>query len=164
MKQTFKLNKENISLENSASLIDALNLAEQGDIIEIVIDSPGGDTDAEYTIIRAMQQTKAKVYCIVTGWAASVAADIAMVFPENLILTAAAKFMFHLVVDEDNSTMIELTDQDRYDRFCNNFVLDTLGDLFTIVELTEIKLGNELVLTGQEIKSRLKRIRGIEVN
>ncbi len=71
----------------------ALDLATSKDTVVININSPGGDVNAGFTVIKAMKQSKARDVIVSVGsFAASMAAEIAQeapvvaVTPESLVL------------------------------------------------------------------------------
>ena len=74
---TFVLSKHIYFGWDYEELIRTLNNAEPGDKINIILDSnQGGSLYSAQRILKAMRNTKAKIYTYVEGWASSAALDI----------------------------------------------------------------------------------------
>lgn len=77
-----------------AALIKELYNAEDGDIITLNINSPGGRVDIGRSIITAMHHTKAVVHCHVESDSCSMAALIA-VSGDSMTMSENTYLMFH---------------------------------------------------------------------
>jgi hypothetical protein len=92
--KSFDLTTE-IGTDNLDGLISMLEKAEQGDVINVKIDSPGGSVVTTMKVVDAMSNTKAKVSCVVDKLAASGAAVI-MLQCDDVKLVDKALVLFHL--------------------------------------------------------------------
>ena len=83
------------SPDNYAELIHILYNAEEGDEIEILINSYGGWVETGIAILTALKYTNAKVTSVAYGICASIAAIIWAACPNRLI-SKNATIMFHM--------------------------------------------------------------------
>jgi len=75
-------------------LIDLLNHCSEDDVVDLVINSPGGRCDVGNSIIRAIKGTKAHVTAVIAHPSASMASIIALSC-HDLVLEPGSYLMFH---------------------------------------------------------------------
>lgn len=140
-------------------LLETLFNAESGDVITLLINSPGGRCDIGDAIVNAMQDSKAAIECIVESPSYSMAALIALC-GHQLKLKENSFLMFH-----DYSTMYygkgsEIALQSKAERDNFNVIMKKLCTPFlTDKECDKVLNGEDLYIkwNDKDLDKRIKR-------
>lgn len=141
-----------------AELFDTFRRADPGDIINIYINSPGGNLDTLVSFCSVLDETEAIVYCYVDGAAYS-AAFILACAGDTSIFSDFSFCMAHNIqgsifgADYANIGKSVLSSKTIYESMLKRYCLKIL----TEQEIESIILhGSEVHLTGKECQERMK--------
>lgn len=147
-----------VTSQTAQALVKKLNSAGEDDIIHLYVNSPGGSLFSGYTILSAMQTTKAKIVYHVDGIAASMAA-VMLCYADEVVLSDYSLIMFHTVQVAGKAVTIKNMQSSMDAALLKSLILSikrcsflTSGEFNTI-----LNLGGEVWLTGEELKERLSK-------
>lgn len=151
-----KLNVRHFDLPTSAEvgslnhLIFVMRGASSNDHLIFHFNGVGGSLGAGLPFISAMESTKAKVSCVIDGYALSLYAAIALKCKE-LVVPDHSILMFHA----PQGSVSSLRNAERRSFFKIIRAVLTDSELKLLADIPEY----ELYLTGEEFKDRLKKMR-----
>lgn len=139
------------------NLLQVLLSAGDNDVVELWINTPGGDLSATEAIVSAIQNSDAQVVGLINGRAYSAGSMIALSCP-HLVVLDSASMMIH---EASFATGGKGSDIRGYVTFSDK-KLDKLIDsvyegFLTPEELVQVKNGKELWLLPEEIEERLEK-------
>ena len=139
------------------NLLQVLLSANDNDVVELWINTPGGDLSATEAIVSAIQNSDAQVVGLINGRAYSAGSMIALSCP-HLVVLESASMMIH---EASFATGGKGSDIRGYVTFSDK-KLDKLIDsvyegFLTPEELVQVKNGKELWLLPEEIEERLEK-------
>lgn len=138
------------------NMIHYLYNMQEHDVIRIWLDGPGGQLDTALAIISAMNESKGKVFCIVSGRAYSAHSMIALNAP-HLILGENARFMLHTATygsmgkQQEMEAKIESTSK-QLEKIINDTYLGFLSE----EEIEMMKIGKDYYFDGEELEQRVE--------
>lgn len=154
---TFFIDGEIGPPENYRDLIQTLRKASENDLIEIMLNTPGGRLDSAQSIINAIHMSSASVVGIVNVEACSAGSMIALQCP-NLVILPDSILMLHPASygtygnSHDNKVFADFINK-RIRILVNNYYKDFLSEK----EIEELLTGKTFWMQEPEIIERLDR-------
>lgn len=149
--------------ENYRELIGLLFNANDGDSINIFINSEGGHLDTAIAIIEGLKNTQANVVAVLIGACHSAASFISMYCHEVAVLDNAYSMVHTATFGSVGFTGNVKAHTDFTVRMVEKLINDTYEGFLTKDELTKVKSGVEMWFDAEEIKTRMKnRIKYLE--
>lgn len=137
--------------------LDMIRTAEEEDVVEILITSPGGRVDIADMYLAAFRDSKAKIITRAIGECASAATTIFLAGDER-ICEDGCYFMFHNVQlgsGGDSANVIARTKF--YERLFKEKFYEPMAEVLTPLELGELfERAGEIYLTAEEMRERLQ--------
>lgn len=128
----------------------------EDDIVHIYLNTPGGNLQGASLIMQAMDQTDAKVVCIITGECMSAGTLIALK-ASSLIVTEDAYMMFHTASTGSFGKLQELSSGINFDKQrIEEMMKDAYTNFLTDKEIEELFIGKDFHLDYKEITRRLE--------
>lgn len=153
----FFLDEEIGSPRKYRELVQCLLTAQEGDLVELIINSGGGRLDAAGQIIGAIQQTDAMVAAVLSGDCLSAAGMIALSCHE-VVVTPFTKFMAHSASYGSGGKAKDVKAYVDYsDKILRELFFDVYEGFYSEEEIEEILKGHEDWLTPEEVGQRLKK-------
>lgn len=147
-----------------ADLLYMLKVGKATDTLVLTIDSPGGSVRLMTNIIEEMSQSDMKIVCVTQWQVASAAALIT--FDEclnhhTLKIHPLSVVLFHYPYSCGDSQCNEIIPIDGEDRKeVRKYYKDMMSNILTKVEQDRMYYHNEdIILTGQQIIDRLKKVK-----
>jgi len=141
--------------DSVVEIVEALDLAQEGDTIHIHIASPGGDLEGSIVLIHAMLRTKAHVVCHADGEVES-AATLLFFAGREYVVNPFAHFMFH---DASFGVAQKVNEQRKRLESVTNLLQSICTFLyypaFTYDEIDEILEGRDVYVTADEMVERI---------
>lgn len=143
--------------KNHIEAIDMIRTAEEEDVVEIMLTSPGGYCKIADMYLSAIADSKAKVITRAIGECASAATTIFLAGHER-VCDDGAYFMFHNVqfgLGGDSATVF--TRSKFYERLFKEKHYKQMSEVLTKEELAELfERAGEVYLTAEEMRERLQ--------
>lgn len=143
--------------KNHIEAIDMIRTAEEEDVVEIMLTSPGGYCKIADMYLSAIADSKAKVITRAIGECASAATTIFLAGHER-VCDDGAYFMFHNVqfgIGGDSATVF--TRSKFYERLFKEKHYKQMSEVLTKEELAELfERAGEVYLTAEEMRERLQ--------
>lgn len=143
--------------KNHIEAIDMIRTAEEEDVVEIMLTSPGGYCKIADMYLAAIADSKAKVITRAIGECASAATTIFLAGHER-VCDDGAYFMFHNVqfgLGGDSATVF--TRSKFYERLFKEKHYKQMSEVLTKEELAELfERAGEVYLTAEEMRERLQ--------
>jgi ATP-dependent protease ClpP protease subunit len=137
-------------------LLQAIETLQQGDILQLNVNSYGGMLDGAVSIINSMQETEADVFCFIDGVAASAASMIALASP-NLSVGPYASMMIHSATFGSFGKQSDVISHASFmDKRVKVLMQDIYEGFLTPKELDDVFMGKEIWLNSDEIIERLE--------
>jgi ATP-dependent protease ClpP protease subunit len=141
------------------TLIAALKEAQEGDIIKLLINSPGGSVDVGMMIVQAMQMSRAIIVADVVYPSYSMGAIIA-VAGDFLVMQPHSFLMFHTYstgMGGKSGDLIKMLSHD--DDSLKGMMSDICTPFLTKAELKKMHAGDDLYITAKDpsLPARIKR-------
>lgn len=137
--------------------LDMIRTAEEEDVVEILITSPGGRVDIADMYLAAFRDSKARIITRAIGECASAATTIFLAGDER-VCDDGCYFMFHNVQlgsGGDSANVIARTKF--YERLFKEKFYGTMAEVLTPLELAELfERAGEIYLTAEEMRDRLQ--------
>lgn len=147
-------------IEDVADFVDALevlNMAEEGDVVVIHLNSCGGSLAATDSLVDAITHCEGTVVCKVTGDCMS-AATMILLAVDEWVGSRYTNFMVHSVSFGGSGRHMELVDYVTYvDRQTRQLMKETYGAMFTDEEYEAMFSGKEFYMNLEEFTERLER-------
>lgn len=138
--------------------LDMIRTAEEEDVIEILITSPGGRVDIADMYLAAFRDSKAKIITRAIGECASAATTIFLAGEER-ICEDGCYFMFHNVQLGSGGDSAHVIARSKfYERLFKEKFYGMMAEVLTPVELAELfERAGEIYLTAEEMRERLEK-------
>lgn len=136
-------------------LISLLVNANEGDVINLFINSPGGLLDTSLAIIESIKVSKAYVVGIINGACHSAASILVMYCSEVIVLDNAYMMIHTASFGSSGMTNNVKNHTDFTVRQVESLLDNTYSGFLTKKELENIKQGLELWLDAEDIRGRL---------
>lgn len=136
--------------------LDMIRTAEEEDVIEILITSPGGRVDIADMYLAAFRDSKAKIITRAIGECASAATTIFLAGDER-ICEDGCYFMFHNVQLGSGGDSAHVIARSKfYERLFKEKFYGMMAEVLTPLELAELfERAGEIYLTAEEMRDRL---------
>jgi ATP-dependent protease ClpP protease subunit len=152
----FRLNRVFEDISQFSALIDTLEQAGEGDIIQIRLASPGGSLDAIIPVLAAMEGTDAFVHCHVDTSIAS-AATFIMLQGDMITFNPLADVMLHNISFGAGGSGGNVEARvNHIIKTSNKLIKETYKDFVSDAEMERLLNGLELYFTAEECTERLK--------
>lgn len=137
--------------------LDMIRTAEEEDVIEILITSPGGRVDIADMYLAAFRDSKAKIITRAIGECASAATTIFLSGDER-ICEDGCYFMFHNVQWGSGGDSAHVIARSKfYERLYKEKFYGMMAEVLTPLELAELfERAGEIYLTAEEMRERLQ--------
>lgn len=137
--------------------LDMIRTAEEEDVIEILITSPGGRVDTADMYLAAFRDSKAKIITRAIGECASAATTIFLSGDER-ICEDGCYFMFHNVQWGSGGDSAHVIARSKfYERLYKEKFYGMMAEVLTPLELAELfERAGEIYLTAEEMRERLQ--------
>ncbi|AFH21370.1 ATP-dependent protease [Cronobacter phage CR3] len=137
--------------------LDMIRTAEEEDVIEILITSPGGRVDIADMYLAAFRDSKAKIITRAIGECASAATTIFLAGDER-ICEDGCYFMFHNVQLGSGGDSAHVIARSKfYERLFKEKFYGMMAEVLTPLELAELfERAGEIYLTAEEMRERLQ--------
>lgn len=153
----FFLDEEIMEPHYYRNLLQVLLSASDNDVIEIWINTRGGDISSTEAIVSAIQNSEAQVVGLINGMAYSAGSVIALSCP-NLVVLDSASMMIH---ESSYGAGGKSSDIRGYVGFLDrklDRLIDTVYEGYlTPDEIVQVKNGKELWMLPEEIEDRLEK-------
>lgn len=138
--------------------LDMIRTAEEEDVIEILITSPGGRVDIADMYLAAFRDSKAKIITRAIGECASAATTIFLAGDER-ICEDGCYFMFHNVQLGSGGDSAHVIARSKfYERLFKEKFYGMMAEVLTPLELAELfERAGEIYLTAEEMRERLEK-------
>lgn len=154
---TFYLCGEIKSAEEYIEWFQIFRAATENDIIYIRINSEGGDLFSALQLVRAMQESNAKIICSVEGICMS-AATLIFLSGDQFELSDHTMFMFHNYSSGTIGKGGEMYDQITHFRAWSEKLFDSFyKDFLTPEEIKSMLDNKDIWLDAQDVAKRLER-------
>lgn len=138
-------------------LLQCMENMQEGDKLDIFIQSGGGRLDASMAIINAMHSTEGDVTVISNGMTASAAGIILLQAPE-LIITPVSQFMAHQASLGSGGKLGEIDSHIQFSKkYITKLIEESYYGFLTPDEISETKKGVDYYFDSDEILERLER-------
>lgn len=142
--------------ENYRELIALLFNANDGDSINLFINSEGGHLDTAMAIIEGLKNTQAHVVAVLVGACHSAASFISMYAHEVAVLDSAYSMVHTATFGSVGFTGNVKAHTDFTVRMVEKLINETYEGFLSKDELVKVKSGVELWFDADEIKERIK--------
>jgi len=136
------------------AVVDEMMRLTEDDVVQILINSHGGDYYGMLSIIESIRNTDADVLAVITGMAASAASIIALSCPK-MIVCDGATMMIHSL---SYGTFGKESDVRSYTQFMtkqtDKVIRQTYEGFLNKKEIEEVIQGREIWLDAEEIRER----------
>lgn len=153
----FFLDEEIMEPNYYRNLLQVLLSAGDNDVVEIWINTRGGDISSTEAIVSAIQNSEAQVVGLINGMAYSAGSVIALSCP-NLVVLDSASMMIH---ESSYGAGGKSSDIRGYVGFLDrklDRLIDTVYEGYlTTDEIVQVKNGKELWMLPEEIEERLEK-------
>ena len=143
------------SLPDYVDMITILDTASDEDIINIYINSPGGDLDAAISIIHAIMRSRANIITYADGQVAS-AATLVFLASDAQVVLPYSNFMFH---DGSYGVLQKVNEHLKHAVATSNLLTKLATDLYSPVfnddEIEDILEGRDHYMDSEEMVERL---------
>jgi ATP-dependent protease ClpP protease subunit len=154
---TFYLCGEIKSAEEYIEWFQILRAASESDIIYIRINSEGGDLFSALQLVRAMQESNAKIICSVEGICMS-AATLVFLSGDQFELSDHTMFMFHNYSSGTIGKGGEMYDQITHFRAWSEKLFDSFyKDFLTPEEIKSMLDNKDIWLDAHDVAQRLEK-------
>lgn len=143
------------SPDNYRELIAILFNAEEGDSVNIYINSEGGELDTAIAIIEGLKHTQAHVTGVLTGACHSAASFISMYCHEMAVLDNAYSMVHTATFGSVGFTGNVKAHTDFTVRMVEKLINETYEGFLTKDEIAKVKSGVEMWFDADEIKRRM---------
>lgn len=151
----FYIYGEITNLPDYVDMITILDTASEEDIINIYINSPGGDLDAAISIIHAIMRSRANIITYGDGQVASAATLIFLASDAQVVLPYS-NYMFH---DGSYGMLQKVNEHLKHAVATSNLLTKLASDLYTPVfdeeEIEDILEGRDRYMDSEEMVGRL---------
>lgn len=155
---TFYLSGGITAPENYIDVIDAIRNASNNDVIQIVINSGGGDLMTGLQLREAMIKSQAHIQCIVEGQCAS-AATMIFLAGHELIASEFSLFMFHNYSGGTFGKGGEMHEQISFERRWSIQLMQNIyKEFLTKSEINAMLDGKDFWMTGNEVMDRIQQV------
>lgn len=155
---TFYLSGPITAPENYIDVIESIRNAGPNDVIQIVINSGGGDLMTGLQLREAMMKSQAHIQCVVEGQCAS-AATMIFLAGHELVANEFSVFMFHNYSGGTFGKGGEMHEQISFERRWSIQLMQNIyKDFLTKSELAAMLDGKDFWMTGQEVMDRITLI------
>lgn len=150
------------SSEDFLHTIEALELAEEDDIVELHISGPGGSLDALITLLHAMDKCKGHVHAVGTGMIAS-AATFPVICADSYELHPHTSFLLHMTSfgvwpQKSRDTVAEAVFNDKQSEA---FIREYYAGMLNEEEMLELLHGKQFYMDAHEFADRYNRRNGL---
>lgn len=136
---------------------NTLITASDMDIVNIIINSPGGSIDSTNQLIQAIQSSAAEITAVLVGETHSAASMLALNCP-NVFVTPVATMLVHTGFYNSINTAPNVKRHVDFTHDQINKLLDeTYEGFMSLNEISEVKEGKEFWFDADEIKTRLEK-------
>lgn len=152
---TFYLSGSITAPENYIDVIESIRNAGPNDVVQIVINSGGGDLMTGLQLREAMMKSQAHIQCIVEGQCAS-AATMIFLAGHELVANEFSVFMFHNYSGGTFGKGGEMHEQISFERRWSIQLMQSIyKDFLTKAEISTMLDGKDFWMTGQEVMDRI---------
>lgn len=138
-------------------LLQCMENMQEGDKLDIFIQSGGGRLDATMAIINGMHSTEGDVTVISNGMTASAAGIILLSAPE-LVISPVSQFMAHNCTFGSSGKTGEIeSDVNFRKKYLDKLLDESYYGFLTLEEISEMKKGVDYYFDSDEILERLER-------
>lgn len=138
-------------------LITILFEANQGDTVQLYINSDGGHLDSALAIIEGLKNTEAHVAAIIMGACHSAASFIAMYCHEVVVLDSAHTMIHTATFGSVGMTGNVKSHTDFTVRRVEKLINETYRGFLSEDEIVKVKSGMELWFDSEEIRTRMSK-------
>lgn len=144
--------------EDFMYIIDVLESAKENDLVELHINSYGGDVDATMTLIHAMQKCSAEIHVVMTGTVGS-CGTLPMFFCDSWEAGEFTSFMFHdfIIGLPAQTASASKAMGEHYFESSKNTIRKIYRGFFTEEELQLLLSGKQYWLTPEDVSARYKK-------
>lgn len=139
------------------NLIQTLLSSQEGDVVEIWINSVGGRMDSAQSIIGAMENSEADVVCVLQGQVISAASMIALRAPKVIVMPSSTMMIHEATYGIYGKHSDNCQQFDFSKKILDNEMNLAYKYFLSKKELKQVKNGKEIWLTSEEILERLER-------
>lgn len=155
---TFYLSGPITAPENYIDVIDQVRNAGPNDVVQIIINSGGGDLMTGLQLREAMLKSQAHIQCVVEGQCAS-AATMIFLAGNELVASEYSLFMFHNYSGGTFGKGGEMHEQISFERrWSIQLMQDIYKDFLTKTEINAMLDGKDFWMTGAEVMDRIQQI------
>lgn len=136
-------------------VLETIKEANEGDVIELTINSPGGHLDSAGAIIQAIETSQADIFATIEGQAHSAASMIALAC-HGVRVGKFANMMVHQAsfgVGGPSSSVYAQVDFNR--KYLTKVIRDAYKHFLTENEIEQVLAGSEIWLDAEELGVRL---------
>lgn len=152
---TFYLSGTITAPENYIDVIESIRNAGPNDVVQIVINSGGGDLMTGLQLREAMLKSQAHIQCVVEGQCAS-AATMIFLAGHELVANEFSVFMFHNYSGGTFGKGGEMHEQISFERrWSIKLMQDIYKDFLTKAEIVSMLDGKDFWMTGGEVMDRI---------
>lgn len=143
--------------ENYTDWFDTIRHAQPNDVIQLYINSYGGDLFTAIQFLRVLGETQATVVISVEGACMS-AASMIFLYGDAFEISSHSMFMFHNYSGGTFGKGGEMLDQLKHERVWSEKLLrDTYTDFLTEAEIVSMLNNKDLWMDGDEVVKRLEK-------
>jgi ATP-dependent protease ClpP protease subunit len=152
---TFYLSGTITAPEGYVDVIESIRNAGPNDVIQIIINSGGGDLMTGLQLREAMLKSQAHIQCVVEGQCAS-AATMIFLAGHELVANEFSVFMFHNYSGGTFGKGGEMHEQISFERRWSIQLMTSIyKDFLTKAEITAMLDGKDFWMTGNEVMDRI---------
>lgn len=151
------LDKEIIDEFHYREIIETIISANEGDLVEILISSPGGRASTCVSIINAIRSSKAFVRGVITSEACSAASIISLCCDELIAMPNSYMMIHNVSFGTVGSLNQVMPYTDFTNKWCSELYADVYKDFLTEDELLKVSYGGDMYLTADEVNTRVQR-------
>lgn len=138
------------------NLIQILMEADEHDVVELVISSPGGSVESMTNIITCLENCQAETVAVILGSCHSAASFIAL-HCKNVYVGKHATMLVHSARYGEFGKQADVRNAvEFYDRVLEKLIRDTYEGFLTPEEFDKVLAGHELYLDSEQIIEKLK--------
>jgi ATP-dependent protease ClpP protease subunit len=146
------------SSEDFLYTLEILETASENDVVELHIQSGGGDLDSVDTLTHAMSKCAGHIHLVYTGRNAS-AATIPLFFADTVECSPTSSFLFHEAIL--GSAPETMSASKKYFDFtyvqCKEMLADLYKGFLTEEEMARLFQGEQLYFRGEEVMTRMNK-------
>jgi ATP-dependent Clp protease, protease subunit len=136
-----------------------LDTATDNDVIELVLNTLGGNEDTAIQMYNAIRQTRATVIGRISGYCCS-AGSIIFLACRHWVVSPHCKFMAHSTSGGMAGKAHETKAMTEFDcGWLKDFFTEVYKGFFSPKEITEMLAGRDFWLNSEDVMKRLKRIK-----